>query len=42
MELIEDINNFVTAVYHLRYIVGAVIITGFVISAWGWWKGVTV
>lgn len=42
MELIENIENFIAVVYALRYWIGFVIIVGFGISAWGWWKGVTV
>jgi hypothetical protein len=42
MELIENIENFIAVVYALRYIIGGVFITGFVISAWGWWNNITV
>ena len=42
MELIQDIENFVTVVFMLRYWIGFVILVGFGISAWGWWKGITV
>jgi hypothetical protein len=42
MELIEGIQNFVTVVYHLRYIIGFVIVVGFSLSAWGWWNNITV
>ena len=42
MELIQSIENFVIVLFHLKWIIGFVLVFGFGVTAWGWWKGITV
>lgn len=42
METIENIQNFCTVVYSLRYLIAVPFVALGALALWGWWKGITV